>query len=74
MNVLTVDLKVVEHAHPPENQATESDWERSSVSAGYSKNTQHTGHGKRETDVRGKRNLIRYVDQVSCQTRGEQSA
>ena len=25
-NVLTVDLKVIEHAHPPENHATESDW------------------------------------------------
>jgi hypothetical protein len=35
--VLTVDLEVVEHANPPENQATESNWKRSLVTAGYSK-------------------------------------
>ena len=35
--MLTVDLKVIEDAHPPENHATESDWERSSVIAGYGK-------------------------------------
>ncbi len=74
LECLTVDLKVVEDAHPPESQATESNWECQSVVAGYSKHMQRTGHGERETDVRGMGTFTRYVDQVGREACSEQSA
>jgi hypothetical protein len=69
--VSSLDLKVVEPAHPPENQATESNCQ--SVIADYNKNVQRTGHGERETGVRRKETVARHIDRVGCETRSEQS-
>ena len=72
--MLTVDLKVVEDAHPPENQATESNWESQSVVSYNGENMQRTGHGERETGVRGKGAFTRHVGQVGREARSKQSA
>ena len=72
--MLTVDLKVVEEAHPPENDTTEPNWECRSVIAGYTKNMQRTGHGEREAGVRRKGIFTRHVYEVGSEARSEQSA
>ena len=71
--MLTVDLKIVEDAHPPENQATESNWEPKSVVSYKRENMQRTGHGERETGVRGREAFTRHVDEVSGEACSEQS-
>ena len=71
--MLTVDLKIVEDAHPPENQATESNWEPQSVVSYERENMQRTGHGERETGVRGREAFTRHVDEVSGEACSEQS-
>lgn len=49
--VLTVDLKIVENAHPPENHTTESDLGEELAIKVKVRVKLRTGHGKRETSI-----------------------